>query len=318
MAVTTTQTVPTYLPFDVHVTATRRLSPTFVRISLGGHALADFDGGGELGTRDTRVKVVIPPAPGPFPDIDLSEPSWYRTWLARDPGIREHMRTYTVRAARFGGTTPEIDLDFVLHLDGHGSGGPATGWAATAEPGDRLTIIGPNRHNGTQAGIEWQPPIPPANQRTQVLLAGDETALPAIAAILETLSDQYLGDACIEVPSAEDIQDLGAPPGMLVTFLVRGDNPHGELLQAAVDEAVAHRSSAAAGASGQPAVDLDPGILWDVPHDPGTIGTGTSQPFYGWVAGESATVRAIRRNLVQAYGIPRGCVAFMGYWRQGR
>lgn len=316
----TTQTVPSYLPFEVQVAAVRRLSPSFVRITLGGADLVDMDDGGLLGTRDTRIKVVIPVTPGarPLAGIDMSEADWYRTWLALDPCVRGHIRTYTARYARQSASVPEIDIDFVLHLDEHGAGGPATVWAANAQPGERLTVIGPNRHHGKATGIEWKPPTPATGRQLQVMLAGDETAAPAIAAILETLPDQHTGHALIEVPTAADIQELSAPPDITVTFLVRGDRPRGEQLQAAVENAVSSHSPAPRTPVDVPAVDVDSQILWETPQDQPDTVTGAAEPFYAWIAGEAAVVRNLRRSLVQRHGIPREQVAFMGYWRQGR
>ena len=315
----TTRTVPSYLPFEVQVTAVRRLSPSFVRITLGSADLVDMDDGGSLGTRDTRVKVVIPATPaGPSAAINTSDPDWYRTWLALDPSVRGHMRTYTARSARLSASVPEIDIDFVVHLDERGAGGPATVWAANAQPGERLTVIGPNRHYGEPTGIEWKPPSPAPGRRLQVLLAGDETAAPAIAAILETLSDEYTGHAVIEVPTPADLQELRAPTDVTVTFLVRGDRARGEQLQAAVETAVSHHGPARRRQPVLPAVDVDAEILWETPHkQPDTI-TATAEPLYAWIAGEAAVVRDLRRILVQDQGIPREQVAFMGYWRQGR
>ena len=48
------------------------------------------------------------------------------------------MRTYTVRQERLDAVYPEIDVDFVLHFDAAGNGGPGANWALNAKPGDRL------------------------------------------------------------------------------------------------------------------------------------------------------------------------------------
>ncbi len=308
-----------YLPFKVQVLAVRRLSPSFVRITLGGVELGDMDDGGSLGTRDTRIKVVIPASQGrPDHDIDVSDPDWYRTWLALDPSTRGHVRTYTARSARLSAAVPEIDIDLVMHLDEHGAGGPATVWAANAQLGQRLTVIAPNRHHGKATGIEWRPPTLATGRPLRVLIAGDETAAPAIAAILESLPDPHIGHALIEVPTAADVQVLLAPPDMTVTFLVRGNRPRGELLQAALENAVPSLAPTACRAPDVPAVDIDTQILWETPQDEPGTSAGAAEPFYAWIAGEAAVVRDIRRTLVRDHGISRERVAFMGYWRQGR
>jgi NADPH-dependent ferric siderophore reductase len=60
-------------------------------------------------------------------------------------------------------------------------------------------------------------------------------------------------------------------------------------------------------------VDVDSGILWEVPEE----AQRTSGP-YAWLAGEAGVVKGLRRHLVQEAGLDRRSVAFMGYWRQGR
>jgi len=59
-------------------------------------------------------------------------------------------------------------------------------------------------------------------------------------------------------------------------------------------------------------VDVDTGILWEVP-EPADVSR-----FYAWLAGEAAVIKALRRHLVTDCGVDRRSVAFMGYWRQGR
>jgi len=316
---TAARTAPSYLPFEVEVKTVCRLSPSFVRITFCGADLVDFRDGGSLGTRDTRVKMIIPPGPGAQTParIDVTDPGWYRSWLARDQDVRGHMRTYTARSARLDAPIPELDIDFVLHLDEHGGGGPATVWAANAQVGQRLTVLGPNRHSDDPAGIEFRPPTPAPGTHVQLLLAGDETALPAIAAILETLTDQYTGAALIEMPSVEDIQPLTAPRGMQVILLARAGLPAGEQLQAAVAQRIStYGLPDTTSPSDCPDIDVDSDILWETQSD-GAAGA-TVEPFYAWIAGEAAIVRDIRRSLVRTHGVPRRQVAFMGYWRRGR
>lgn len=273
--------------FEVEVAAVRRLSPAFVRITLAGACLDDFDGGGELGPRDQRIKLIFPLPGGTVRAPELESSGWYPRWLALDPAERGEMRTYTVRRTRLGGRRPEIDVDFVLHLPGVAgeSSGPGGSWAATASPGDRVSLLGPRRGRcADYRGIEWSPPAPEAGQ---VLLVGDETAVPAVASILETLPALYVASAVLEVPHADDFAQLSSPASVRTTWLARGSRARGELLRRAVREAV------------QQAATTDAGTP------------------YVWIAAEAGVVRDLRRHLVTDLGVPRADITFMGYWREG-
>lgn len=321
--------------FDVEVRRIQRLSDNFQRITFAGPCLAEF--GVQGLTHDLRIKVVVPSvgADGrqiPVPEFDCSDTSWYRNWLQLDAAVRGSMRTYTVRSARCSGADPEIDVDFVLHFDEQGRGGPASSWAADAKPGDRVSIIGPNVAHCVTAesygGIEWRP-----GMARHILLAGDETAVPAITAILESLPADITGHALLEVPSGTDEQPVSTESSVQVTWLPRGARPHGELLEAAVRSAVALPGWASvAGAPVPPRpqiedVNVDETILWETPQrltptavqgTPNPHTPSGALPFYAWIAGEAAVVRGLRRYLVTEAGIDRKQVAFMGYWRSGR
>ena len=324
--------------FDVTVSAVRDLSPGFRRITLGGYALRDFGVHGP--TLDLRVKLVLPSraADGsalPLPAFRVEEPGWYRQWLAMDADVRGTMRTYTVRRARLDAVYPEIDVDIVLHAHGGagmgGSGadaeGPGATWARQARPGDRVTLIGPNSRAAhcvleeTYAGIEWRP-----GAARRILLAGDETAVPAICAILESLPPHLSGDAVLEVPDVGDIRHITTEADVAVTWLPRrtaaagkpsdGGRPHGELLRDAVPDIVSRPDGrgalTGAAAPETEAVTDDADLLWETPE------SVPASPFYAWIAGEAGTVRELRRYLVREAGIDRVNVAFMGYWRRGR
>ena len=73
----------------------------------------------------------------PLPEFRMDQAGWYREWLAMDPATRGSMRTYTVRQERLDAVYPEIDVDFVMHFDAAGNGGPAANWALTPSPGIR-------------------------------------------------------------------------------------------------------------------------------------------------------------------------------------
>jgi iron complex transport system ATP-binding protein len=310
--VTVLTEVSPVLPFDVEVVDVVRLSPTFVRLTFGGPALADFHGGGPLGPRDLRIKVMVPAQGHPLPDLsDMSE-GWYRRWLAIDPAVRGSMRTYTVRNARLDRPDPSIDVDFVLHLDEQGRGGPASSWAASARVGDRLTLIGPNARSDSYGGIEWQPPTAAPGHPVTVMLAGDETAVPAIGSVLESLPTGYVGQALLEVPKAADFQDLRTAADVEVAWFARGGRPHGEALHEALAAAMAtHRPAGRSGPVELPDVDVDSEILWERAE-------GDESGCYAWIAGEAAMVRGLRSLLVQDLGLDRRSVTFMGYWRHGK
>jgi iron complex transport system ATP-binding protein len=335
-------TEPMTLAFEVTVSSVQELSPNFRRITFGGYSLRDFGVHGD--TMDLRIKLMIPSlaadgTPLPLPVFEMSQTGWYREWLAMDPAVRGSMRTYTVRRSRLDSVYPEIDVDFVMHFDSEGNGGPAANWALNAKPGDAITIIGPNNRAAhcvtaeIYSGIEWRP-----GMAQRVLLAGDETAIPAISAILESLPAYMTGHAFLEVPQAGDFLDLKTDADVEITWLARGaaigrSRPHGEMLQKTVRLAVpvpgwVAIKASAGGAGPEPEdVNVDVDILWETPARMDTAAIGASKnpdvpaggmPFYAWIAGEAAVIKDMRRYLVRDVGIDRKQVAFMGYWRQGK
>ena len=310
------------LAFSLEVAAVTRLSPCFRRITLAGAALVDFHPGGPLGPRDLRVKLLLPADGGADPELGPLEPGWYPRWRALPPAVRGHLRTYTVRALRLDLPVPQLDLDVVLH-EAPETAGPGSTWAAAAEPGDRVTLLGPHARAGGPAGVEWRPPPTRHDRPVRVLLAGDETAVPAVSSVLASLPAGYVGQAVLEVPTAADFVDLRtAGTDVEVCWLARGARAHGAALQQAVrtllaaDPPVPRRLAATGGALTE--VDIDTQLLWDTPTGHPATTSAQPRPFYAWMAGEAATVRDLRRLLVTEHGVDRGSVAFMGYWRRGR
>jgi NADPH-dependent ferric siderophore reductase len=204
------------------------------------------------------------------PRPDDADPRW--PGIARDGRVvwpqgahGVSLRSYTAR--RQDPARGEVDVDFVLHGDG-----PAAAWAAAAAPGAVRGVAGGAALGERPAG--W------------LLLAGDETALPAITRILAGADPATRGVVLAEVADAAEEQPLGAPAGVAVRWLHRGGTPPGEtdLLAAAV------------AALDRPAGD-------DV---------------FAWVAAESAAVRAIRADLRGRWGLGRAQHHAIGYWRRGR
>ena len=147
--------------------------------------------------------------------------------------------------------------------------------------------------------------------------------MPAICTIVESLPAGRRARVLLEVPGADDVLDLAAPEGVEVTWLPRsrgagGSAPRGSLLTAAVVEAAAELADllAPSPVAALEDVDVDSGILWEVPAEAG-VSPGSSG-VYAWLAGEAGVVTGLRRHLVQELGVDRRSVAFMGYWREGR
>lgn len=307
--------------FGARAALIRELSPHLVRVTFvsadpGEDTLANFADAGA----DTRVKLLLPPEVG---GLDRIVPGfdWYQQWRGLSDERRPAMRTYTVRSVRpaTADRGVEVDVDLVLH----GVGGPASAWATALLAAERGTghevdrdvlLCGPNAaHGGPYGGREWRAPSPARD----LLLVGDETALPAIAAILAELPADATGTALIEIPSAVDELELRTPARFSVRWLARDEVP--EVGQGALMlRAALGWAPAAAGAAG---VQLDDDesvddLLWEVP-EPADHGVAGQPGIRAWVAGEAGAVREIRRHLVGACTLSRREVAFMGYWRIG-
>ena len=297
---------------EVEVVSVERLGPTFVRVELGSPALADF---GVDGPRyDQRIKLILPdPVTGGLTSTEGADESWFSSWLQRPASERGHMRTYTIRDVRGSGEQTTFVVDMVLHLDGE-LVGPGSSWASTAVPGDRIAVLAPRR-GFPYGGIEFAP-APGA----ELLLVGDETAVPAICTVLEQLPDDACGRAYLEVPVAADVQDVRRPAGVEVVWLAR----EGEELGVGLHEAVVAHLGVGGTRVEVSADEVDPD-LWETPTYSSSgeavvgdvAGAAGGSGTYAWIAGESKVVTGLRRHLVDELGFDRSRVAFMGYWRRG-
>ncbi len=305
-----------FLLCATEVVRAERLSPSFVRVHLAAPELAELGSDGP--TYDQRIKLVFPDGDGPLPTFSDGE-DWYAEWLARPQAERGHMRTYTVRDVLGSGVDTRLVVDLVVHgVDGHGEAGPGSRWAAAARPGSRVGLVGPRR-GMSYGGIEFAPPA-----GAELLLAGDETAVPAVLATLAQLEPTARGAAFLEVPLAADVQSVVHPEGVRVTWLPREGAAHGALLHAAVLEHLGAGSAPVV--PHVPADEVDPD-LWETPThsssgevlEPVVRAVGDDlADVYAWIAGESRMVTGLRRVLVRDLGLDRRRVAFMGYWCQGR
>jgi NADPH-dependent ferric siderophore reductase len=129
--------------------------------------------------------------------------------LVAAEGNRPVRRRYTIR--RLDPARALLTLDVVLHGDG-----PGERWVRSARPGDRIEGIGPRGKVTTAPDADWH------------LFIGDESALPAIFAMTESLPGDSVATVVIEVPEADDEQDLSAPARTRLTWLHRLSGLPGE------------------------------------------------------------------------------------------
>ncbi|MDR5711932.1 siderophore-interacting protein [Nesterenkonia flava] len=306
--------------FRTSVVRVTALSPHFVRVTVTDPDLAHFYTGG----LDQRVKLLLPREDGTLPDLGLDqEPQppmmeWYTTWRQLPDEQRNPIRTYTVRSIR--PWAEEIDIDFAVH----GTDGPASAWVSSAVPGDELLVVGPDgRCREDHGGIEFKP-----GAAKDLLLVGDETAAPAICAILEALPEDYHGEAYLEVPTAEDVLDVASRSSVRIHWMARNGATHGSQLAAAVEDWGRRRTKifAARRAAWEPGRE-PVGALTGAPEELPEVADGamlweTAVPEgfreYAWLAGEAGAITGLRRHLVKEVGLSRKQVSFMGYWKIGR
>ncbi|WP_089105186.1 siderophore-interacting protein [Streptomyces hyaluromycini] len=256
--------------FSLQVVRTRRLGPSLVRVTFAGADLAHFHSDG----RDQSLSLFLPAEGHTEPAVptELGD-GWWQGWRELPDDVRAVMRSYTLRELRRD--PDEIDIDFVLHGIEPGAAtpaGPASRWASRAASGDRVVLLGPAIADNR--AIRFRPP----EDTDLVLIWGDETAVPAATAVLESLPAGTRVRAWLEVPCAGDVQDVATEADAEITWLVGGRDATEEI-RAAQLPSHAHP--------------------------------------YAWIAGESGRVKELRRHLVGERGIDRRRVTFVGYWRQG-
>ncbi|MGH2469057.1 MAG: siderophore-interacting protein [Chloroflexota bacterium] len=237
------------------VSRVRRLSSRMVSVTLAGSELEDFQ----------------PPAPSQHLKIVFPRPGEARLLLPNPgeppaPGAeRPVMRTYTPR--RYDAGRLELDVEFFIHGDG-----PASSWAAQAKPGDAVALAGPGGRFQPNPEAGWY------------LLAADESALPALEMILESLPESLPADVYVEVEAGFEELPLPAAAGAHVTWLHRppDDDRTGQLLAQAVAAA--------------------------------TLPAGAGQV---WAACESSVARSIRRDLLGRGVVRPEHLITRGYWKRG-
>src|SRR5215218_663014 len=181
--------------------AVRRVTPSVRRVTLTGDP-------GAVAALQPTVNLLVPRVGDPAPHWPTVARDGRIVWPQGSHGVA--LRSYTAR--RQDPAAGELDVDFVLHGDG-----PAATWAAAAAPGAVL-------------GVASAAPLGDA-PASWLLVAGDETALPAISRILAAAAPGTQGVALLEVAGPEEEQPLSAPAGVDVRWLHRsGARPDADLL----------------------------------------------------------------------------------------
>lgn len=194
--------------------------------------------------------------------------------LAFPTGEGEVVRTYTVR--RNDPARQCITVDFVVH----GESGIAAPWAATARVGDTITVRGPGGAYAPRADADWH------------LLAGDESALPAISAALEAMPAGAPVKAFVEVAGPEDEIAIDSEAILELTWVHRGGS---------ADEVGDDRAG-------------DNAPLIAAVRDADWL-PGTPQVF---IHGEAqAVMKNLRGYIRSVRGVPAEWCSISGYWRRG-
>ncbi|WP_104140446.1 siderophore-interacting protein [Arthrobacter sp. ZGTC131] len=247
---------------QINLTVLRReqLSAHMVRIVAGGEGFAEYVNNDFV---DRYVKIAFPQQ-----NVDYPEP--LDLWAVRESmprGLWPYTRTYTVRWVDTA--AGELAIDFVIHGD-EGLAGP---WAAAAQPGDTLILTGPGGGYNPDPAADWY------------LLAGDEAALPAIAAVIESLPSGARGLAFLEVDTDADVQQIAAPAALELVWLKRDGVP--------------------AGGS-----DLLVNAVRDAEWPDGRVDV--------FAHGERGYMKGLREVLFRQRGLERSQVSLSGYWATGR
>lgn len=247
----TQRTRSRYRQLDVR--SADRITPRVVRVVLGGDELADFASTGN----DQRIKLCLPRPGQPTP---LGRDRAEVFALPREQQPKQ--RTYTVR--RFDPDRSELTVDLVLHE--HRA--PGSAWATAVRPGERIVTVGPS------------PSYQPDPAADRLVLAGDETALPAIAAIAEQLPAGARASAHVEIADEREQQQITSAAEVTWHWIHRGGRaPEGDPLVEHLREA-----------------DLGP------------------RPSL-WIGAEAAAVRALRDEFA---ALGRDRLHALAYWRRDR
>jgi NADPH-dependent ferric siderophore reductase len=244
--------------FLTEVVRVEQITPVLRQVTFGGGDLVDFIPAGP----DQFLYLLVPPRGRTELSIGRDF-SWeqYQQMPADDRPVGAY---YTVR--RWRPEVHEIDMLFVLH----GDEGEGSAWAMRAQPGDRVALWGPRVIYAPPVDTEWY------------LLVGDETGLPAIGAILESLPAGTKAEVFVDVADEAEQTPLPTAADANIRWLPRDG------VEAGTHSAL---------------VDAVRALPWPEGHA------------YAWGGGESRAVTAVRKYLRKELGLAREQVSMTGYWR---
>lgn len=122
--------VKEYKVFDVTLARKTLLTPSLMCCVFSGEAVKKM----KICSPDQRIKVLLPAAdgtPSRLPDVG----EWYKLVQAMPKEQRPIPRTYTLRS--LDTVAGEMVVEFVVH----GTEGPASAWALSAQPGEELQVV---------------------------------------------------------------------------------------------------------------------------------------------------------------------------------
>jgi NADPH-dependent ferric siderophore reductase len=243
------------------ICAVQDITPHLRRVSLKHELLKEI---GPLAP-GTHFKIFIPSADSgqaPLPELLNGRPFW------PDEKTKPYIRTYTIRS--INQVKGILDVEFVLH----GDTGPASAWAERAAIGNYVGI-GIKKSGKTRDQADWY------------LFAGDETAIPAITAMLESLPATTTGLALLEVGSDADTFQIKTDSTIEIRWLIR---------------------------NGKPAEQSDL-ILHAVKKT--ELPDAQFKSRFVWIAGEENMVRAMRKYASEQLGLDRQELRATVYWKAG-
>jgi len=192
------------------VRRTEWATPHLIRVVAAPADPADLDRFADSPHTDGYVKIVFLQ-----PDVAYPEPFDMATARTELPRAQwPTLRTYTLREV--DPSAGEIVIDFVYHGD-VGLAGP---WAASAEPGTELLVLGPGGAYAPDPEAGWH------------LLVGDESALPAIVAALAEIPAGAPVHAFVEIADAAEEQKLSTAGELNLRWVHRESSGDGALVEA--------------------------------------------------------------------------------------